>query len=91
MDGRCGKDAERFIAPTWHGSVYYGEEGFLHRNGGRAGRGHKRSSSQFASLNAAKSAPFPDGCTFAYIPVHDGSWVHHSPKFGWEFLRGGGG
>jgi hypothetical protein len=65
--------------------AYFGEEGFEHRNGGRAGRSCQRS---FESVDEAKSTPFPDGCTFAYIPTDAGSWVHHSAIFRWEFFPG---
>jgi len=64
--------------------ILYATEGFLHRNNGQPGKGCERS---FASLDAAKSAPFPAGCTFAFIPVDDGRHVYHSAKFGWEFFK----
>jgi hypothetical protein len=60
--------------------VLYGTEGFLHRNDGRPGKGCER---LLASLDAAKSAPFPEACVF--IPLDAGSWVYHSARFGWEF------
>lgn len=61
--------------------VLYSTESFLHRNGGETGKGCERS---FDCLDAAKDAPFPDGCTFAYIPMDDEFLVHHSTMFGWE-------
>jgi hypothetical protein len=64
--------------------VLYSTEGFPNKNGGQPGTGRERS---FASLDAAKRAPFPDGCVFAYIPLDQGSWVYHSAKFGWEFQQ----
>jgi hypothetical protein len=63
--------------------VLYGTEAFLHRNSNPPGNTSERA---FVSLDAAKSAPFPDGCGFAYIPLDDGYWVHSS-KFGWEFHK----
>jgi hypothetical protein len=65
--------------------VLYSTEALPRRNADQPGKGCERS---FASLDVAKSAPFPDGCTFAYIPLEDGgSWVYHSAKFAWEFRK----
>jgi hypothetical protein len=61
--------------------VLYGTEAFPHRNGGHSGSACEGS---FASLDAAKSASFPEGHSFAFIPLDDGFWVYHSGKFGWE-------
>ncbi len=41
----------------------------------------------FASVAEAKDMPFPPGCTFALLPVENGRYVYHSPKFGWEFQK----
>jgi hypothetical protein len=62
--------------------VIYSQEGFLHKNSDQPGKQCERS---FASLDAAKTARFPEGCTFARIKVDTGSWVYHSARFDWEF------
>jgi hypothetical protein len=62
--------------------IIYSTEAFLHRNAS----GGKQSEGQFGSVEEAKKAPFPEGSTFAYIPVDDGYHVY-SPKLGWEFHK----
>jgi hypothetical protein len=66
--------------------IVYATEGFQHRrNVGQPGKCEREH--YFASLDAAKSAPFPEGCTFAFIPVDNGCHVYHSAIFGWEFHK----
>jgi hypothetical protein len=62
--------------------IIYSTEAFLHRNA----NGGKQTERQFGSVEEAKNAPFPEGFTFAYIPVADGYHVY-SPKARWEFHR----
>jgi hypothetical protein len=59
--------------------VHYSTEGRLHRNGPS-----RTFESTFGSLDAAKSAPLPNGCTSACILLDDGSWTY-SKLWGWEF------
>jgi hypothetical protein len=61
--------------------VIYSTEAFLDRTGDTG----KQIERNFPSLDEAKAAPFPQGCTFACIPVENGRYVCHSAAFGWEF------
>ncbi len=63
--------------------VTYSTPGFIDKNGGTAG---ELTSEVFNSVDAAKRAPFPAGCTFARFEADGGFYVFHSPFFGWEFL-----
>ncbi len=63
--------------------VIYFTEARLHRNP----NGGKHTEDRFMSVEAAKKAPFPEGTTFAYIPVDNGCHVYHSSKFGWGFHK----
>jgi len=70
--------------------IIYATEAFLHRN--RSG-GKQTEPVEFKSVELAKTAPFPEGFTFAHISVTNGYHVY-SPKRGWifygesSFLRG---
>jgi hypothetical protein len=39
----------------------------------------------FASLEAAKNAPLPEGYVFAYIKLDEGGHWVYSATFGWKF------
>jgi hypothetical protein len=67
--------------------VIYSTEAFLHKNGDKSGTQSER---YFTSLDEAKATAFPEGYTFASIPVENGRYVYHSAKFGWEFYEGNG-
>jgi len=54
-------------------------DGFLHKNT----RG-KLTEEEFVSVEDAKVAPVPQGCTFAYIPVDEG--YVYLPIWGWKPL-----
>ena len=61
--------------------VLYSTESRFDRNANPPGKGYECS---FSSLDEAKSAPFPNGCTLAYIPLDDdSSWTYKAP-FKWE-------
>lgn len=59
-----------------------GTEGFLPKNGGKAGT---MTEASFLTLEAAKAAPLPAGCVAALIHVDDGRHVY-SANWGWEFF-----
>jgi hypothetical protein len=64
-------------------TIAYSTECRSHRNkGGEVGKldGPK----EFASIGHAKSAPLPDGCTFARIQVPDGGYHVWSIMWGWN-------
>jgi hypothetical protein len=61
--------------------VIYSTDAFLDRTGDTA----RQTERNFPSLDEAKAAPFPEGYTFAIIPVENGDYVYHSAAFGWEF------
>jgi hypothetical protein len=61
--------------------VIYSTDGFIEQSG-CTGQQKERT---FPSLAAARTAPFPQDYTFAFIPVENGRDVFHSQLFGWEF------
>ena len=63
--------------------VIYSTEAFLSKNGGKAGKQLERS---FTSIEKAKTASFPQGFSFALIPVEEGRHVYSS-TLGWEFHK----
>lgn len=63
--------------------IIYSTEAFLEKNQGQPG---KQLQVSFASVEAAKAAPFPEGYVFAYIPIEAGYYVY-SAKLGWEFHK----
>jgi hypothetical protein len=64
--------------------VTYSTDAFAHKNGGKVGSQTER---DFASVDEAKAAKFPEGHTFALLNVDTGYHVYHSDKFGWEFVE----
>ena len=56
-------------------------EGSLHKNGNNRG---VQIEQEFRSLEEAKAAALPQGCTFAYIPVDHG--YVYSRIWGWKPL-----
>jgi hypothetical protein len=63
-------------------SVIYSTEAFLHKDKGQGGR--QSEPVEFASLEAAKAAPIPEGYAFAFIQAENGCHTY-SKHFGWEF------
>lgn len=63
--------------------VIYSTEAFDTKNNGNAGI---QSEGTFSSLEEAKAAPMPPGCTFAFIPTTEGNHIY-SLQFGWEFFK----
>ncbi|HET9130424.1 MAG TPA: hypothetical protein VFO86_05720 [Terriglobia bacterium] len=59
--------------------VYYG-------TGGLSGFGKISGPAEFASIDAAKSAPIPPGVTFMYAPAETGNWVYRT-RGNWEFYE----
>jgi len=66
--------------------IVYSTEGLLHGDRDNAGTSSDPYLNffSFASLEAAKAAPFPEGYTFASIQVENGCHTY-SKHFGWEF------
>lgn len=64
--------------------VIYATPCFLEKNAGKVGQ--LTEPREFASVEAAKTAPLPDGCSFAGMPIEGGVYVF-SAAFGWEFQR----
>ena len=66
--------------------VIYSTEASLQKNGNKPGT---QSEGDFPSPDEAKAAAFPEGHTFAVIPIENGRYVY-SARFGWEFHEGNG-
>jgi hypothetical protein len=63
-------------------TIIYSTEGLIDRNKGKVGK--QTEPKEFASVEDARAAPFPDGYTFARISVPDDSYRAYSPTLGWE-------
>ena len=63
-------------------SVIYSSEGLVQKNKGQVGS--QTEPVQFASLEAAKAAPIPEGYAHAFIQAENGCYTY-SKHFGWEF------
>jgi len=63
--------------------VTYMTPGFLHKNGGQVGTQTER---MFSSLQEAKNAPLPRGCTSGIMQVGDDVWACNLPFSEWAVL-----